>query len=105
MFAVCGTVELGLDVDAGCGRKREAMADVNVAFGWRGEGCGFGIYRSRIAGFDGGVTDFADRLQELPLGKGFGFGQSCVALESKGVDGFAVRIAGGDLAGGGYLEG
>ena len=67
MFAVGGTVELGLDVDAGRSGEGEAMADVNVAFGWGFKRWGLGVDRSGIAGFDASVSDFADGLLELRL--------------------------------------
>ena len=91
MFAVGGTVELGLDVDAGRGGQGKAVANMNVAFRCGGEGSGFGVDGSGVAGFDGGMSDFANGLLELRLGEGFGVGQSCIAFESQGVDGFAVR--------------
>ena len=68
MLAVGGTVELGLDVDAGRGGEGEAVADVDVSLGWRCERRGLRVDGSRIAGLHGGVGDFADGLLELRRG-------------------------------------
>ena len=65
MLAVGGTVELGLDVDAwGCG-KGEAMADVDVPFRWGCEWGSFCVDGRSVAGFYGGLSNFADGLLEL----------------------------------------
>ncbi len=68
MLAVRGTVELGLDIDAWGGGEGEAVADVDVSFGWGGERWGLCVDGSRVAGFYGGVGDFADGLLELGRG-------------------------------------
>ncbi len=81
MFAIGGTVELGLDVDARSGGKCEAVADMDVALRWRYEWRRLSINRSRIAGFYGRVRDFADGLLELGLGERLWFGQGCVTFE------------------------
>src|SRR5580693_6504639 len=105
MLAVRGAIELGLDVDAGCGGEGEAVADVDVSFGRGCEGWGLRVDGGGFAGFYGGMGDFPDGLLELRRGERFGFGQGGVALEGEGVDGFTARVAGGDLAGGCDLEG
>ena len=67
MLAVGGTVELGLNVDAGRGGEGEAVADVDVSFGWGCERWRLRVDRGGVAGFYGGVGDFADGLLELGL--------------------------------------
>ena len=68
MFAVSWAVELGLDVDTGCGGEGETVADVDVSLRWRGERWRLRVDGRRIGGFDGGMGDFADGLLELQLG-------------------------------------
>ena len=92
MLAVCGTVELRLDVDAGRSREGEAMTDVDVSLGWGRERLGLRVDGSGIGWFYGGVCDFADGLLELGRGEGFRSGQGGVALESESVDGSVTHI-------------
>jgi hypothetical protein len=65
MLAVGRAVELGLDVDTGCGGESETVTDVNVSLGRGGERWGLRVDGVGIAGFCDGVGNFADRLLEL----------------------------------------
>src|SRR5258705_13078373 len=105
MLAVGGTVELGLDIDAGRGGEGEAMPDVDITFGRRCERRGLRVDGSGIGWFYAGVGYFADGLLELGRGEGFRSGQGGVALASESVDGFTAGVAGGDLSRGCDLEG
>ena len=105
MLAVGGAIEFGLYIDSRRGREGEAVANVDISLGWRGERWGLRVDGSGIGWFDGRVGDFADGLLELGFGDGFGFGQGCIAFEGESVDGLAAGVASGDLSGGCDLEG
>ena len=76
MLTVGWTVELGLDVDARCGGKGEAMAHMDVSLGWRCERRRLRVDGSRVSGLHSGMGDLADGLLELGQGNGLGFGKA-----------------------------
>jgi len=104
MLAIAWTVELGLDVDARRSGEGEAVADMDVSLRWRRQRRGFRVDGRSIARLHSGMGDLADGLLELRRGQRLGFGQGRVAFEGQRMDGFAARVAGGDLTGRGDLK-